>query len=140
MSRIEKNFEDLCDVVYDIIVNPPEDADRRLAMVARVLDIKESIYPPPKSDPKDYPRFEEFWAAYPKKKSKGQALKTWHKIHPGDDLVDEILRGLSKAKNSQDWLKDDGKYIPHASTWLNAMGWTDETEEEKPLMKGRVLL
>ena len=27
---------------------------------------------------------------------------------------------------SKDWLEDDGKYIPHPATWLNAKGWEDE--------------
>jgi hypothetical protein len=75
--------------------------------------------------------FEDFYKAYPKKKSKGQAEKTWHKLSPDSDLLKEILIGLESAKKSEDWTKDNGKYIPHPSTWLNAKGWEDEITESK---------
>ena len=29
-------------------------------------------------------------------------------------------------KRDEDWLKSDGKYIPHPATWLRAHGWLDE--------------
>jgi len=70
--------------------------------------------------------FEIFWSAYPKKKSKGQAKKTWKKLNPDEFLLDRILASIETAKKSKQWLKDDGDFIPHPSTWLNAEGWEDE--------------
>ncbi|MCK5602154.1 DUF4373 domain-containing protein [Candidatus Pacearchaeota archaeon] len=70
--------------------------------------------------------FEEFYKAYPKKKSKGQAEKTWNKLSPTNDLLKTMLAGLGAAKKSEDWTKDGGKWIPHPSTWLNNKGWEDE--------------
>lgn len=78
---------------------------------------------------KQQQRFDAFWEAYPRKRSKGQAEKTWVKINPDDDLLEEILAGLENAKRSVDWQKDGGQYIPYPSTWLNAKGWEDEYEE-----------
>ena len=75
--------------------------------------------------------FEDFYKAYPKKKSKGQAEKTWNKLSPTNDLLKVILTGLEAAKKSEDWTKENGKYIPHPSTWLNAKGWEDEVVEAK---------
>ncbi len=75
-------------------------------------------------------KFEQFWAAYPKKRSKGQAEKTWVKINPDEQLLEAILARLEQAKTSGDWVKDDGRYIPYPSTWLNAKGWEDEGEVE----------
>ena len=75
--------------------------------------------------------FDDFYKAYPKKKSKGQAEKTWNKLSPTNDLLKEILKGLESAKKSEDWTKENGKYIPHPSTWLNAKGWEDEITEAK---------
>lgn len=71
-------------------------------------------------------RFEEFWEAYPKKKSKGYARKAWLKINPDDELFKKILEALSRAKRSDDWMKDAGQFIPYPATWLNAEGWEDE--------------
>ena len=75
--------------------------------------------------------FEAFWKAYPKKKNKGSAEK-WFKIHkPSKDLVDIMLNKIEQQKNTNDWKKNDGQYIPYPSTWLNAKAWEDETTEIK---------
>lgn len=70
--------------------------------------------------------FDEFWAAYPKKRSKGQAEKTWCKIKPSEQLLQQILSALERAKISDNWTKEGGQFIPYPSTWLNAKGWLDE--------------
>ena len=70
--------------------------------------------------------FDEFWAQYPKKRSKGQAEKTWVKLKPDEQLFKAILDGLERAKTSVEWQKDGGQYIPYPSSWLNAKGWEDE--------------
>jgi len=74
-------------------------------------------------------KFERFWSAYPKKKSKDAALKAFKKRNPDDTLFEEIMTGLEKAKQSSDWLKEGGRFIPHPATWLNAGGWMDEEAE-----------
>lgn len=71
-------------------------------------------------------RFDRFWKAYPKKKSKGAALKAWHRIKPSDLVLTQMLEAIGWQQNQPDWVKDGGKYIPHPMTWLNAKGWEDE--------------
>lgn len=73
--------------------------------------------------------FDQFWDMYPKKRSKGQAEKTWVKIDPDESLLVAMLSGLEKAKNSHEWTKEGGQYVPYPSTWLNAKGWEDEYSE-----------
>lgn len=70
--------------------------------------------------------FDEFWAQYPKKRSKGQAERAWVKINPDEQLFKAILDGLELAKKSEEWRKENGRYIPYPATWLNAKGWEDE--------------
>lgn len=77
-------------------------------------------------------RFAEFWAAYPKKKSKVDAAKAW-KQSKGDSIFNEILDGLGRAVASADWQKDDGRFIPYPASWLRAGGWMDEAGS--PTMK-----
>jgi len=71
-------------------------------------------------------RFEIFYKAYPKHKSRGAAEKAWKQLKPNDELLKKILYGLELAKQSADWKKDGGKYIPYPATWLRAKGWEDE--------------
>jgi hypothetical protein len=81
--------------------------------------------------------FDEFWERYPKRRSKGQAEKTWVKLKPDEQLFEAIMAGLERAKTSVEWLKDDGQYIPHPSTWLNAKGWEDEYPQQGGGTSGR---
>lgn len=75
--------------------------------------------------------FDAFWAAYPKKKSKGQALSAWKKLKPDSSLQVVILKAIEAQKRSPDWQKDKGQYIPYPATWLNAMAWEDEVPTEQ---------
>lgn len=77
--------------------------------------------------------FLRFWAAYPKKKSKGEAETAFLKIKPDDRLLEVILAGLERAKASRDWRRDGGRYVPYAGKWLNALGWEDEDEIDMPV-------
>ncbi len=70
--------------------------------------------------------FEKFWFAYPKKRSKGDAEKAWEKISMTDTMLEAILDSIENGKQSQDWTKEGGKYIPYPATWLNRKGWEDE--------------
>ncbi len=70
--------------------------------------------------------FEKFWFTYPKKRSKGDAEKAWAKINMTDTLLEAILDSIENGKQSQDWTKEGGKYIPYPATWLNRKGWEDE--------------
>jgi hypothetical protein len=66
-------------------------------------------------------KFDIFWAAYPRKTAKGTAEKSWKKIKPDEQLLEEILAAVAKQKLT--WT--DPKFIPHPATWLNAKRWLD---------------
>lgn len=70
--------------------------------------------------------FAEFWTAYPRKNSKGRAERTWLKLKPSEQLVQQIIAGVERAKTSADWKREGGRFIPHPATWLNNRGWEDE--------------
>ena len=74
--------------------------------------------------------FENFWKCYPKKKNKGQVEK-WFKQHkPSKELVDQMIKQIERLKDTEQWKKDNGQFIPYPSTWLNAKGWEDEFETD----------
>ncbi len=70
--------------------------------------------------------FEIFYQAYPNKKNVKTARTRWEKMKVTPELFAAIMEGLERAKNSQEWGKDGGAYIPHPSTWLNGEGWKNE--------------
>lgn len=71
-------------------------------------------------------QFDKFWQAYPKKVSKKQAQKSWKKINPSLELFEKILKALEMVKQTEQWKKDNGKFIPYPATWLNQERWNDE--------------
>lgn len=85
--------------------------------------------------------FENFWKLYPNKKAKGQAIKTFDKVVKDKDTYDLIITDLDNRVNCKDWIKEEGKFIPHPSTYLNAMGWLDEYETiKKPKLGGAIFV
>lgn len=73
--------------------------------------------------------FADFWNAYPKKKQKKDALKAWTKIKLDADLFAKIMSAVACQAKSHGWLKDGGRFIPNAASWLNGERWEDEVEE-----------
>lgn len=69
--------------------------------------------------------FDVFWKLYPNKKSKKDARKAWEKLKPNAELRETLMIALGNHRLSRDWTKDDGQYVPMASTWLNGERWTD---------------
>ncbi|WP_438396437.1 replication protein [Caballeronia sp. DA-9] len=72
--------------------------------------------------------FEIFWAKYPKKKSRATAEKAFAKLNPNEQLLSDLMMGLERAVTSEQW--SNPKFIPHAASWLNAGGWTDEIQSQ----------
>lgn len=74
--------------------------------------------------------FDEFWEAYPKKRSKEQAYKAFIKIKPDADLLAKMLEKIELFKNTVEWQKDNGQFIPYPATWINQKRWEDEVSCE----------
>lgn len=74
-------------------------------------------------------KFEQFWQEYPKKAAKQYALKAWMRIKPDKALFEKMLKALREQKQSEQWRRDNGKYIPNPATWLNGGYWDNEPEQ-----------
>lgn len=75
-------------------------------------------------------KFNKFWQIYPRKVGKGNAKKIFYKIKPSNALFNQIIEAVEMQKNSIDWKKEKGQFIPHPSTWLNQERWQDELPSE----------
>lgn len=74
-------------------------------------------------------RFAEFWQLYPKKVGKADALKAWKLAKVTAELFERILDALSWQKESEQWHRDGGRFIPNPSTWINQGRWDNEPTE-----------
>ena len=106
----------------------PEDSSN-LGDSSGVKQLKKQ--PPVAPQPHRQGDFDRFWASYPKKVGKQAALKAFdraRKIAP----VDTMLAALARQRESDQWKRDNGRYIPNPATWLNQGRWDDElaTQEQ----------
>lgn len=97
---------------------------------APTLEVAKNQSSPAKSK-KDHPGFENFWKLYPRRVNRQQALKAWNKLKPDDQLQATIHAAIKRQSRTEQWIKDSGKFIPHASTWLNGCRWEDEDREHR---------
>lgn len=70
--------------------------------------------------------FDSFYKKYPRKIGKDSAIKTWNKLKPNEELVNQIIEAVEAYKNTELWSKDKGRYIPHPATFLNQKRWEDD--------------
>ncbi len=76
--------------------------------------------------------FDQFWKFYPKKIGLGAARKAWNKIKPlpSESLLKIMLDKIGVFKQSEQWRKESGQFIPNPATWLNEERWADEPPKE----------
>lgn len=76
--------------------------------------------------------FELFWKAYPKKKNKPDALKAFNAKKNVRPPIDKLLEVIMAFCKTEDWQKEDGKYIPYPASFLRGERWEDEMEVKLP--------
>jgi hypothetical protein len=89
---------------------------------------------------KEQAMFDSFWECYPNKKNKGRAEKAFKTIKCDAELLKKLLAAIANQKNSADWQKDYGQFVPHPATWLNAKAWLNVTNiecaiEQRPIYR-----
>jgi hypothetical protein len=75
----------------------------------------------------EFPGFCRWWKAYPRADGKRGAFEAWLK-RGLEDQTPSQLAALAKKRKCRQWQEDEGKFIPHGSTYLNARMDEDEAE------------
>lgn len=70
--------------------------------------------------------FEVFWAAYPRKDDRKKAIRAWDRLKPNKALCRVMYAALLRQKESAQWTRDGGQYIPMFPTWINGRRWEDQ--------------
>ena len=74
--------------------------------------------------------WQTFWNSYPKKTSETEAREAWRILNPDETLTAQILHALEVAKRSEQWTKENGKFMPKAVNWLNKKAWEGEPQND----------
>lgn len=78
--------------------------------------------------------FEKFWSAYPRKA--GNKQKVFEAFKKADVSLDILLAAIESQKQSAQWSKDNGQFIPYPTTWLNGKRWEDQLPVDSKIPKG----
>lgn len=76
--------------------------------------------------------FEKFWAAYPRKVAKAEARKAWAQTASIRPDTDSLIKAVLSHCKTEQWMKSNGAFIPHAATWLRGERWEDVYEVSLP--------
>ena len=87
-----------------------------------------------KSEDNAREEFEKFWSAYPRKA--GNKQKAFEAFKKADVSLDVLLAAIENQKQSAQWSKDNGQFIPHPTTWLNGKRWEDQLPADSRIPKG----
>lgn len=132
-----ESWNDVPENILDSRVIHMEDSGNQTEDNGNPSKVKRSKVKKSKDNIKLYSEdFEKFWVEYPNKKGKGKASDSWDKINPSKSLIEKIIKAVKDQRESPDWIKEGGKYIPHPTTWLNQCRWDDEVK--KVVGKGNV--
>jgi hypothetical protein len=72
--------------------------------------------------------FDQFWKEYPRKIAKAEARKAWKQTEKVRPSLEVVIRAIKAASQTEQWMRGNGQFIPHASTWLRGERWDDEHE------------
>lgn len=76
----------------------------------------------------DPPGFAEFWAVYPRRDARQDAVKAFRQVgvHESPQLLQSVLAGVRAWSVHEQWVRDGGRYIPLPASWLRGRRWEDE--------------
>lgn len=72
--------------------------------------------------------FEKFWVEWPRKVAKAEARKAWAQTARVRPDLETVLKAIKAASATEQWMRGNGQFIPHAATWLRGERWEDEHE------------
>lgn len=80
------------------------------------------------------PGFAAFWLAWPangRRQAKGKCFDAWKRASAENDSQ-AIIAHVERLKDSEDWRKNGGAYIPAPLTYLNQRRWEGAGEDAGP--------
>lgn len=72
--------------------------------------------------------FEVFWALYPRKQRRAQALKQWNRIADTTETADAICQAVIRWSESRQWTQEGNRFVPLPENFLSKRIWMDEPD------------
>jgi hypothetical protein len=112
-TDIEKDLEIDIDIEKELDNNPPKEGVLGDTKKSRITFPTANAF------------FNTFWNAYPKKKGLSKAYKTFLTLPIDSNKLDDILQAIDISLSSEQWQKENGRFIPEPANWLINERWND---------------
>ena len=83
-------------------------------------------------------QFAQFWELYPRHVNKKRSETSWRRLTKTKQLA--VLADLPRRRESSQWQKDNGAYIPHPTTYLNGERWNDDVSHSEKEDAGLIVI
>lgn len=80
--------------------------------------------------------FVKVWEAYPKQSAYGPALQAWMQLNPDQELQATMIEAIADQKESEQWARENGRFIPDLGNWLKNKRWLDVIKAPKEYTVG----
>lgn len=104
---------------------------RNVTETKNVTDIDKEIEIELDKELKPNVQFEQFWNAYPKKIGKDKCKRWFIQNKVDHRFLQNMIQAIDIQKKSQQWIKENGQFIPNPYTWLNQGRWQDEITQSR---------
>ena len=107
------------------ILNINEELNKQITNTNKQLKKEEGVLSEPEK------LFLEFWSVYPKKVDKKGSFRAFKNIPKLKETFPAIMKALEIQKQSQQWTKDNGQFIPNPTTYIHQERWLTVTESDE---------
>ena len=83
--------------------------------------------------------FEDFWYIYPRKQGRQDARAAWDNLAPDEALIARMQAAIQAQRQSDQWTREGGRYIPLPATWLSGRRWEDEAGPASAVAKPKTV-
>ena len=141
----QQTLQNVTQPLQDVTDTVTNDNESKSKSKSKSKSIKENVEEknitpiPPKDDEKlltdSEKMFLEFWEAYPKKRDKQGCERAFKRIPKLKEVFPGIMKALEIQKQSEQWTKARGQYIPNPLTYIHQERWLDINEAEEMQVK-----
>jgi hypothetical protein len=124
-----------CQRIDNQMTAPCQPNDRALSTLEKRIEEKriEENTIPPKSGRDIAGEFERFWEAYPdhRKTKKVSTQREWSMASFRLPPIEVILQALENHKASEEWQKEEGKFVTSPLNWISEQSWNERKQPGK---------
>lgn len=117
-DNVSVTLHNAIDIDKELELDKEQDKEKELKTSVEVVESYENY-------------FNLFWKTYPKKVGKEKCYNWFRARKISEEFFIKIIKAIENQKQSQQWLKDKGQFIPNPYTWLNRGGWDDELKTKE---------